>query len=91
MSTAYFPFSGNEQQSMFFTPILDGEVHNCQIKWNIYSQRWYLNITDNSEHRLLTIPLIASPAGYDINLLISVFTRTRMIWRYAAGQIEVIN
>ncbi|HGE8482418.1 TPA: hypothetical protein ACGD7T_001251 [Serratia marcescens] len=91
MSTTRYPFSGNEQESMIFTPMLDGEVYNCQTKWNIAAQRWYLNITDNSGNRLLTIPMIDSPVGYDINLLIGPFTNTKMVWRYAIGQIEVIN
>lgn len=39
MSTTLYPFSGNEQKSMIFTPMLDGEVYNCQTKWNIAAQR----------------------------------------------------
>ncbi|CAI1546767.1 hypothetical protein PTT17_11170 [Serratia nevei] len=91
MSTILYPFSGNEQKSMIFTPMLDGEVYNCQTKWNIAAQRWYLNITDNSGNRLLTTPMIDSPMGYDINLLIGAFTNTKMVWRSSSGQIEVIN
>ncbi len=91
MSTTLYPFSGNEQKSMIFTPMLDGEVCNCQIKWNIASQRWYINVTDNSGNRLLTTPMIESPIGYDINMLVGAFNITRMVWRSAIGQIEVIN
>lgn len=91
MSVSFYPFSGNEQKSMVFTPVLDGEVYNCQTKWNIAAQRWYLNITDNSGRRQLTIPAIGSPKGYDINLLVGAFSKTRMVWRVSDGQIEVIN
>ncbi|MFV9180554.1 phage baseplate plug family protein [Serratia marcescens] len=91
MSTTLYPFSGNEQKSMIFTPVLDGEVYNCQTKWNVASQRWYLNITDNSGNRLLTTPMVGSPVGYDINLLVGAFTISKMVWRYVSGQIEVIN
>ncbi|WP_254065304.1 hypothetical protein [Cedecea sp. FDAARGOS_727] len=91
MSTELFPFSGNEQKSMVFNPILDGEVYNCQIKWNIAGQRWYLNITDNSGNRQLTTPIVASPVGYDINLLVGAFSISKMVWRHSKGQIEVIN
>ncbi|EOW6510872.1 hypothetical protein G9G39_03835 [Cronobacter sp. EKM101R] len=90
MSKTLYPFSGNEQKSMIFTPVLDGEVYNCQIKWNIASQRWYLNVMDNSGSRILTVPLIASPVGVDFNMLIGVFT-SKMIWRQSSGQIEVIT
>ncbi|MFT2793032.1 hypothetical protein ACMV5I_23600 [Serratia sp. T13T92] len=91
MSTTLYPFSGNEQKSMIFTPMLDGGVYNCQTKWNLAAQRWYLNVTDNSGIRLLTIPLISSPIGYDINMLVGAFNVTSMVWRSAIGQIEVIN
>lgn len=91
MSTALYPFSGNELKSMIFTPLLDGEVYNCQTKWNIAGQRWYLNITDNSGARQLTMPIIGSPDDYDINLLVGVFDTSKMVWRISSGQIEVIN
>ncbi|EDQ1381329.1 hypothetical protein GQI37_001076 [Salmonella enterica] len=91
MSIALYPFSGNEQKSMVFSPLLDGKIYDCQMKWNIYSQRWYLNVTDNSGNRKLTIPVVTSPADYDINILIGAFSSTKMVWRVASGQIEVIN
>ena len=91
MSTVFYPFSGSEQKSMVFTPVLDGSVYNCRITWNIAAQRWYLNITNNSGRRLLTVPVIASPQNRDFNLLTGVFSTTRMVWRISAGQIEVIN
>lgn len=91
MSVTLYPFTGNEQQSMMFSPMLDGRIYDCQLKWNIAAQRWYLNITDNSGKRKLTIPVVASPVGYDINLLVGAFTTTKMVWRYSDGQIEVIT
>ncbi|MEG0234065.1 MAG: hypothetical protein RR680_18965 [Hafnia sp.] len=91
MSSEFYPFTGNEQKSMIFTPMLDGEVYNCQTKWNIAAQRWYINISDNSGNRQLTIPVIASPVGYDINLLVGAFNSTKMVWRHSIGQIEAIN
>ncbi|MGG6112917.1 hypothetical protein ACQSFK_07885 [Salmonella enterica] len=40
MKSQYYPFTGDERQSMAFTPVLDGTVYNCQLKWNITAQRW---------------------------------------------------
>ncbi|AHE73400.1 hypothetical protein M942_22555 [Enterobacter ludwigii] len=91
MSTIPYPFSGNEQTSMVFAPVLDGSVYHCQMKWNIAAQRWYLVITDNSGGRILTVPVVASPVGYDINLLVGAFDNTKMVWRDATGQMEVIT
>lgn len=91
MSSALFSFSGNEQQSVTFSPVLDGRVCRCQIKWNIAAQRWYLNISDNTGSRLLTMPMVASPSGFDIDLTLGVFSYTKMVWRSRTGQIEVIT
>lgn len=89
MTIQNYPFTGNERESMVFTPVLDGSVYNCQIKWNISSQRWYLLITDNSGNPLLNTPLVGSMSSGGINLLYGVFTSTTMIWREKDGKIEV--
>jgi hypothetical protein len=77
-------------ESMLFTPVLDGTVYNCQIKWNIAAQRWYLLVTDNSGNPLNT-PMVGSVSTGGINLIYSVFSSTTMIWREKNGQIEVNN
>ncbi len=91
MSTELYPFTGDEQQSMAFTPVLDGSVYDCQIKWNIAAQRWYLNVSDNSGSRLLTTPMIESTTSTGINLIAGIFSATAMYWRGSNGQIEVTS
>lgn len=91
MTTQYFPFTGNERQSMTFTPLLDGVVYNCQLKWNIAAQRWYLLISDNSENTILNTALVGSTQAVGINLISGVFNLTKMYWRQKNGQIEVSN
>lgn len=91
MSTQYYPFTGNERESMLFTPVLDGTVYNCQIKWNIAAQRWYLLITDNSGNTILNTPMVGSVSTGGINLIYGVFTSTTLIWREKNGQIEVTS
>ncbi|HHX5192643.1 TPA: phage baseplate plug family protein [Yersinia enterocolitica] len=91
MSTEYYVFSGNERESLSFTPLLDGVIYNCQIKWNISAQRWYLNITDNSGNQILTTAMIESTTGMGINLISGIFSSTSMIWRQPNGRIEVTS
>lgn len=91
MSTQSYPFTGNEQESMAFTPVLDGTVYNCQIKWNLAAQRWYLLITDNSGNTILNTALVGSTVASSINLIYGVFTSTTMVWREKNGQIEVTS
>ncbi len=83
-----YPFTGNETKAINFTPSLDGVVYNADVTWNLAAQRWYVTITSNDGTRLLTRPMIESPAGVDFNMLFGVFTST-MVWRQAAGVIEV--
>lgn len=87
--TTFYTFTGNELNATSFTPTLDGTVYNCQIKWNLAGQRWYVYITDGSGNVMLNRALTGSPIGTDINLLFGVFTTSTMVWRKPNGQIEV--
>jgi len=59
-----------------FNATLDGAVYTCSIAWNIWAQRWYLNIFDQTNTLILARALIASPSDYPINLLFGYFTTT---------------
>lgn len=89
MSTEYYPFSGNEQKSLEFAPVLDGAVCSARIKWNIAAQRWYLLITDNSGSVLLNTAMVGSTTQGGINLISGAFSQTTLIWREKDAQIEV--
>lgn len=91
MTTQTYSFAGNERESMAFTPVLDGAVYNCRIRWNISAQRWYILITDNSGNILLNTPAVGSTNESGINLIAGVFSRTTMIWREQNGLIEVTS
>ncbi|WP_338735449.1 hypothetical protein V8954_04035 [Klebsiella michiganensis] len=91
MTTETYSFTGNERESMAFTSALDGTVYNCQIRWNISAQRWYILITDNSGNTVLNTPAVGSTNESGINLIAGVFSRTTMIWREQNGLIEVTS
>ncbi|EEF3815543.1 hypothetical protein GO150_002190 [Salmonella enterica subsp. diarizonae] len=91
MTTQYFPFTGNELKGMVFTPVLDGVVYNCQLKWNITAQRWYLFITDSSDNIILNTALIGAPETGGINLISGAFSYTSMYWREKNGKLEVTS
>ncbi|HEE9885951.1 hypothetical protein [Atlantibacter hermannii] len=91
MTTQYYTFTGNELKGMVFTPILDGTVYNCQLKWNIAAQRWYLLITDSSDNTVINTALVGSTLSGGINLISAVFNSTSMYWREKNGKIEVTS
>lgn len=91
MSTVSYPFTGREQKSMTFSPVLDGTVYTCQLKWNIAAQRWYLLITNSAGNPVLNTAVVGSTSAGGINLISSVFSSTTMIWREKNGKIEVTS
>lgn len=91
MSTVNYPFTGLERKSMTFSPVLDGAVYTCQIKWNIAAQRWYLLVTNSAGNSVLNTSLVGSASAGGINLIAGVFSATTMIWREKNGQIEVTS
>ncbi|ANR77009.1 hypothetical protein BBB57_01300 [Kosakonia sacchari] len=91
MSTAYYPFTGLEQKSVTFSPVLDGTVYTCQMKWNIAARRWYLLITNAAGNPVLNTAVVGSTNSGGINLIAGEFTATTMIWREKNGQIEVTS
>lgn len=41
-----FQFTPDIGQNQSFQPILDGNIYAAAITWNIFAQRWYLNLSD---------------------------------------------
>ncbi|PIJ48823.1 hypothetical protein BL250_02310 [Erwinia sp. OLTSP20] len=89
MTTETFPFTGNENESQHFSPTINGEAVNCQIRWNMSAQRWYLVVTDGSGTLLRTVALSESVRGREINLVKDIFPGASLSWLADTGVIEV--
>jgi hypothetical protein len=59
-----------------FQATLDGATYTATVAWNTYGQRWYVNIVDQNNTRILTKPLIGSPPGSEISLVAGYFMST---------------
>ena len=88
--TTYTDFapSATEVPPFQFAPTLDGEVYNATATWNVFGQRWYLNIYSSSGDLILATPIVGSPQNYDISLVAGYFTST-LIYRQANNQFKV--
>ena len=86
--TTYVDFSPSTTASFQFQPTLDGAIYTAIINWNLYGQRYYLNLYTLQGTLVLCIPLIGSPATYDISLTAGYFTST-LIYRVQNAQIEI--
>ena len=81
-------FSPTLTSAFVFQPQLDGASYNCTVAWNTYAQRFYLAVFAPSGALIVNIPFVASPNGYDINLLAGYFTST-LVYRGPSNTIVV--
>lgn len=52
------------QSSAFQTQVtLDGVVYTLTVTWNLFSQRYYINVNTLSGALVLSLPLVGSPVG----------------------------
>ncbi len=68
---------------------LEGNQYSLTVFWNLYGQRWYFSIQDLSGNMIVTMPLIGSPLGSDINLVFNLFQTSTLIFREDSNQFEV--
>jgi hypothetical protein len=81
-------FTPTPQAPFQFQPTLDGNSYNATVTWNVYGQRWYVNLVDGFGDLIFCLPLIGSPPDYDISLTAGYFAST-LVFRQALQQFEV--
>ena len=59
--TTYTDFVPGPQAPFQFQPTLDGQVYTAIVTWNLFGQRWYLNLYGLDGTRIFTLPVIGSP------------------------------
>lgn len=69
--------------------VLDNNPYVLSARWNIYAQRWYLNLAGQDGSLVQFSPLIGSPLDYDIELFPGLFSKSRVIFRADTHVIEV--
>jgi len=55
-----FPFQPNSFQNQVFNPVLDGVTYVATIEWNIFGQRWYLNLSDGNGNLIVYKAVVSS-------------------------------
>jgi len=82
-------FTPSNNSNFQFQATFDQVVYNVIVNWNIYSQRYYVNIYDLNNILVVALPLIGSPLGYNISLTAGYFN-TQLVYRTVNNQFEVI-
>lgn len=89
--TTLVQFLPNGQASPPFRTIftLDGASVIGSVTWNIFGQRWYLSLTDQSGNNLWMGAMVGSPNGANIYLAPDVFQTSTILFRADTGNFEV--
>jgi hypothetical protein len=90
MATTLINFAPSPYAPFQFQPTLDGSVYTAIITWNLYSQRYYLDLYNLGGTHIFTIALIGSPIGTDISMTGGYFT-TELVYREPSKRFEIIG
>lgn len=81
----FLPSSDSPFQSSI---TLDGQGYIFYVKWNLFGQRYYVELYDNFGTMIFNLPLIESPVDYDISMTKGYFNST-FIYRESTKNFEV--
>jgi hypothetical protein len=73
-----------------FNPTLDGAIYSASVTWNLFGQRWYININQTNGPLIVCKPLVSSDEAAPINLLSGYFT-TSVMYFFADSQTIVVT
>lgn len=88
--TQIFPFAPTQTANVQFQPTLDGATCTVIVTWNVFGQRYYINIYDLNGNLILCRSLVGSPLGFDIDLVKQYFKTSSMVYRAPTQQFEVV-
>ena len=85
------PFLPSNANSPPFSALvqLDSASYLLSATWNVYGQRWYLSIVDQSNNPIWTGAMVGSPDSDNIYLAPNVFTASTILFRASSGNIEI--
>jgi len=87
--TTIYPYTQSNSANFQFQPVLDGQVYNVILTWNIFGQRFYINIYDQSGNLIVCLPLIGSPPYQNISMTAGYF-KTQLVYRPDLLQFQII-
>lgn len=83
------PFKPSNNEPFQFTVTVGGVNLFATVPFNLYSNRYYLKLTDNTGDTVVFCPLVGSPDDYDINLALA-FSPGSLVYRVGSNQFEAI-
>jgi len=86
--TNVISFNPANNTNFQFQATLDGAIYNVIVNWNVYGQRYYVNIYDVNNSLIVCLPSVGSPLGYDISLTAGYFV-SKLVYRTSMNQFEI--
>lgn len=59
MTTSY-PFTPTTLAPFAFQPLLDGQLYNATVPWNLWGQRWYLSLSSTAGQQIVYTAVVGS-------------------------------
>lgn len=87
--TTFITFTPSSVAPFQFNPTLDGTVYIATCTWNIYGQRYYINIYNQTRTLIMSKPIIGSPDNYNVNLLFGYFKNSTLVYRTSSNNFEI--
>jgi hypothetical protein len=87
--TTLVNFVESAQGAPQFAATLDGALCTVVCTWNLFGQRYYINILAQDGTSILTRPMTGSPDDDDFNLINGYFTTSTMVFRASSQQFEI--
>ncbi len=88
MTVSYVDFTPSPLVNFRFQAVLDGVQYTVVVTYNVFGQRYYVNIYTVQGDLVMTRPMVGSPPGYDISLTAGMFTST-LVYRIGHQQFEI--
>lgn len=87
--TTITPFAPSTGSTFQFQPTLDGVTYTAIVNWNLFAKRFWFNLYTLQGARVLAIPLVGSPVGYDVDIVDGYFSTSAVVYRAPSAQFEV--
>lgn len=81
-------FKPNGKMPFSFRASVGGTELFAMVPFNLYANRYYLKLADNSGRTQVYTPLVASPDDYDINLALA-YAPGSLVYRASSRQFEM--
>jgi len=91
MAKTLYQFTPGLDTNFTFQPTIGAQQYTVVVVWQLFGQRWMVNLYTLQQALVFSRPLRASPENYDINLLAGYFDTGSLVYRDGTNNFEVVS